>query len=472
MHRPSKGCDGQQKHYVQESSSGSVLSAEMSEESKNSGHGALPNGNSPAKKFQVIEDVIHALVAYSIPPSAATSWSGSKSVDSNRSKSSSNHLTCLVDSHNIANIGRNKDVSSLFIQDRGVNRMSDYQGLVVDEKQGMIVVECCSSICRSKMPLVEARRHFKSCHHCYTYYCCARCREIDWQYHKMTVCPVGRAASAVKSVIKKLLSDEAVHNTFSNLGRGGYLRLGRGCVVVWFSTCSEAEKFSEFGTSHLKNYPVFVSIKNINLLISRFVPNSLSAISEACNAYDTDRGLVVSISVAIDEYLLRASPAKMRHSMVHAVKKCVTISLSDIFLNSITSLDAYQDLRPTSLLLTMLPNQQYGDDLKYEDRQVIFVNILRRLESRGVSLEHQYPALYRNLINFVEKNEVVPPTTIYPTDASTGQAFVCMIAPQSDPVTSRALFDNSPSNRSSVGSFMAELEAVTSDFHRSHITDL
>lgn len=73
--------------------------------------------------------------------------------------------------------------------------------LAEDFKDEEIRVKCRNPLCTEDVNLIEARTRFKSCHHCFTYYCGKKCRLQHWEKHKEK-CIYGKVNSICKRAMR------------------------------------------------------------------------------------------------------------------------------------------------------------------------------------------------------------------------------------------------------------------------------
>lgn len=67
---------------------------------------------------------------------------------------------------------------------------------------------------------------------------------------------------------------------------------------------------------------------------------------------------------------------------------------------------------------------------RFKKTQKISVeNVQKHLRMRGISLKRQHPDIFKQLDAYIEDRtcEELTPITLYPTDATTGKSFMCII---------------------------------------------
>ena len=65
--------------------------------------------------------------------------------------------------------------------------------------------------------LEHAQQHYKSCVHCFTYYCRAECRQQHWQKHKEK-CIYARAVSTTKAILRYVFQNAQLMEHYIELG--------------------------------------------------------------------------------------------------------------------------------------------------------------------------------------------------------------------------------------------------------------
>ena len=293
---------------------------------------------------------------------------------------------------------------------------------VSDINEETIMVNCSNPNCQASTNLKSARKSYKTCHNCYTYYCSRRCRKEHWERHKER-CMYSRIRSACKHVIKRIHDSPELLEQFTSIARTGYLAKGRGCVILAFATHVKAIDFLNFGMRALESPPGFANIRELEA--ENVFGDHLSELLDMCNNYSPDLKFVIEVAiVALEDNPRRVVPRRDEP----VIKKCAKLRLSH------SRAQAPKRSDPETLILTAVPGSEFTENMEERKaREVCFINIQRRLRERGVSLRHLFPDVYRRLCAYVAHNERFAPITIYPIDGGTGKRFMCLIMPNAEP---------------------------------------
>lgn len=300
---------------------------------------------------------------------------------------------------------------------RGTERL---RNLLPDD----LLVRCGFPRCAKTVAWVEARRSFKTCHNCYTYYCSRECRRLHWDKHRRT-CMYSRVRSMCRHVILRSHDDVAVRAHLSKLARTGALTQGRGFIKLVFRNPELVERFMRHGWSALEDNPIYVAWRD--LLPMELGPEITNEVSEMCKQYNPEIKFILLAAV----YITREIPAQpVPRWEREVIAKCAKVPLRK---PGGPSGDMYGDpsLEPDTLILTAVP--PVTDMSPDKARQVCFTNIQRHLCQRGVSLKHQFPDVFDKLNSYVDSSEAFTPITIYPKDGRTGKTFMCLIMPNTEP---------------------------------------
>ncbi len=293
----------------------------------------------------------------------------------------------------------------------------------VDEDE--IIVQCRNTKCGKKTSLSQARKSYKSCHNCFTYYCGRECRKEHWERHKRK-CLFSRINSGCKHVIKKVQNSESISEELSTIARTGYLSKGRGCVMLVFQTPEQADLFLMKGLSVLTTEPNYASVKEVHE--SEVFGSQEEELVNMCKTYNPELKYVLEVAV-VTTGEVQTWPIPRRDGMT--IKKCAKVRLH----TAVTASKQNKREEPdTTLILTAVPGSEFTENMEERKaREICFINIQRKLRQRGVSLRHNYPDTYKKLCAYVADNEHFTPITLYPVDATTGKRFMCLIMPNSEP---------------------------------------
>ena len=300
---------------------------------------------------------------------------------------------------------------------------NDQSETEIDEEA--VVIQCRNTKCGRSTKLSEARKSFKTCHNCFTYYCSRDCRKEHWERHKRK-CLFSRINSGCKHIMKKVHNSDTIAEELSKIARTGYLTKGRGCVMLVFPSPLEADKFLMKGfAASQKNPANYANIKDIQDARDIFAEHEQELV-QMCKSYNPELKYVLEVAIVADQET-PTWPIPRREGPI--IKKCAKVRLH----SSAASRQAKKD-EPDTLVLTAVPGAEFTENMEEKKaREICFVNIQRQLRQKGVSLRHQYPEIYKKLCAYVADNEHFTPISLYPLDSNTGKRFMCLIMPNSEP---------------------------------------
>ena len=305
--------------------------------------------------------------------------------------------------------------------------ISDYKTSVGVSAMGQetVRVKCRNQKCGKTEELGEARKSFKTCHNCYTYYCSRECRKAHWERHKKK-CLFSKVNSICKHVMKKVHDDESLTADCTRIARAGYINKGRGCVLLVFSSHIKAEELLSQGAEASEALPVYCSIEEIQEQSSS-LGEHLFELLDMCRSYNPEIKFVLEVVVIASMGGEVQSRAPRQDGS--SIKKCTKLRLS-----TGQARQAPVKEEAETLILTAMPGIEFADAaVDRKAREVCFINIQRQLRQRGISLRHHYPEVYSKLCSYVGDGEHFTPITIFPYDKNTGKRFMCLIMPDSDP---------------------------------------
>ncbi|CAL8343100.1 unnamed protein product [Lota lota] len=289
---------------------------------------------------------------------------------------------------------------------------------------------CTNKNCKRIETLFNACLYFKSCHSCYTFYCSRNCRRDDWETHKGN-CLYGRISSMCRHMLKFCRESAEIHKAFSRLAKAGYLSRGRGVLFLGFANPGTADNFLQVGLECLLMSPTYLSLRELDGFEDN-LGEYCKELQHAGNEYDPNECFLLNVSIAVGELTAKVPSPRVQ---APTVRKYAKVSLAS---SSPDKKLFKKDSEMETLILTPPPGtpdiDQEGEEGR-KAREVCFVNIQRKLRTRGVFLRHEYPKIYTQLCEFVESNKRFTPTTIYPIDKRTGRQFMCMIMAASEPRT-------------------------------------
>lgn len=289
---------------------------------------------------------------------------------------------------------------------------------------------CSNNRCRRTETLFNACLYFKSCHSCYTYYCSRNCRREDWDIHKES-CLYGRIGSTCRHIIKHCRETVDVHKCFSRIAKVGYLSRGRGVLFLGFPNPTSSSNFLKYGLDSLPMSPTYLSLRELESFKDN-LGEYFKELQEAGKEYDPNECFILNVSIAVGDQLPEGPSPRNQAPTVRKYAKVALASFSPE--RNIPKKESDME----TLILTPPPGTADMDkegEVGRKAREVCFINIQRELRIRGVFLRHEFPQVYQQLCEFVEKNRRFTPTTIYPIDKRTGKQFMCMIMAASEPRT-------------------------------------
>ncbi|KAK8770964.1 hypothetical protein V5799_025792 [Amblyomma americanum] len=142
-----------------------------------------------------------------------------------------------------------------------------------------------------------------------------------------------------------------------------------------------------------------------------------------CDEYDPERKFVLLVAVCVTyEALTPAGTGAISREMV---VKAVKLRLSG---------PLPEDDVQTLILPVASPVTAGSNGLLPPQKQRLqgLHHVARQLEIRGVDLSASYPELYAKIRAFVDTGEMFSPVCMFPTDARTGQVFMCVVLPLAD----------------------------------------
>ena len=292
----------------------------------------------------------------------------------------------------------------------------------VDEET--IIIQCRNTKCGKSTKLSEARKSYKTCHNCFTYYCSRDCRKEHWERHKRK-CLFSRISSGCKHIVKKVQNSDTISEELSRIARTGYLTKGRGCVMLVFSSPIEADKFLMKGFQESQNPPNYANIKDVQEAAEVFGDHEQELV-QMCKSYNPELKYVLEVAIVAGQKL-PTWPIPRKDG--HLIKKCAKLRL----YSKAASKQAKKD-EPETLVLTAVPGAEFTENMEEKKaREICFVNIQRQLRQKGVSLRHHYPHVYNKLCSYVANNEHFTPISLYPVDINSAKRFMCLIMPNSEP---------------------------------------
>ncbi|XP_046547793.1 apical junction component 1 homolog [Haliotis rubra] len=282
-----------------------------------------------------------------------------------------------------------------------------------------VSVNCDNQACVNSLPLKEAKKSYKLCPYCYTYYCSRLCRKLDFEAHKQK-CHHSNVNSACKHIMVKINKDPNMQYRYSRLARLGYTSHGRGCLVLYIPDLFNAERYLHDPDSS-KFSPVFVPLKA--LTSSEKFGKMLPYVIDMCIQCNPAVKYVMHVSVGVGSALEQIPPPRSTDPLI---QKCAKLSLSPA--HDLTDLEDHNNI---TLLAASTERANDRQDTR-EAREASFMDIQRKLRHSGVNLRHEFPDSYNKLIDFVADGRTFPPQIISPVDSKSGEGFTCVIVPETE----------------------------------------
>lgn len=104
------------------------------------------------------------------------------------------------------------------------------------------LLHCRNTACSNSASLEYAQQNYKSCVHCFTYYCCAACRQQHWQKHKEK-CIYARAVSTTKAILRYIFQNTDLMEHYTELARNYTKTEQRGALQLCFMTLNDGLMF-------------------------------------------------------------------------------------------------------------------------------------------------------------------------------------------------------------------------------------
>ncbi|XP_053601875.1 nascent polypeptide-associated complex subunit alpha, muscle-specific form isoform X1 [Plodia interpunctella] len=298
-------------------------------------------------------------------------------------------------------------------------------------------MKCKYPKCTSKAPLVDAKRHYKTCHNCTTMYCSRECRRAHWEKHRKVYLH-SRASALCRQIIAAAKEDADCLHQISTIAHKGYLAQGRGVVKLFFTSPESAEKFTTHGYQYLSQ-PEYVKWTALQ-------PNEMGVelyteVVKLCKAYNPETRVILFVAVCIISEVPTKGAVKWERQMV---SRCAKLRLSKTVTAAIHEQNRRRhrrdskgtpEDRETLILISKAPALQGEKNAAtaHKFREICFRNISNELEKRGVTLKKHFPEVYSRLAAYVDgTSDRFIPMTIYPKDVTSGKSFMCIIMPDND----------------------------------------
>lgn len=315
----------------------------------------------------------------------------------------------------------NSEIQRQNIGDHGDLVLNGYCGQSSSNKaKGQrTTMKCRNSKCRYEVPIEEGRKNFKTCHHCYTYYCSKKCRSEHRPRHKQN-CLQSRLNSVCKRVLRTIHDESPLTDEFSKKAFTGLLKGGKGCLILVFESCQEAEEF--IVNPKIKDNLSYHSLTELRRISEMHDDDTgyIAKLLKTVADYNPDMKFV--LDVEIDGGMEQRHPLPRNKTTI--MREYAKFRLSDSY-----KLIPQKNGPFRPLIFTEVPSEE---STELNKRRVFFAHVQSKLFERGIRLEKDYPDIYVRLCDYVERNEHFSPVCIYPIDNRTGKEFMCLIMPDSE----------------------------------------
>ncbi|VDM03420.1 unnamed protein product [Schistocephalus solidus] len=316
-------------------------------------------------------------------------------------------------------------------------------GLERNPRDGMLYLRCNNPDCPRVGPTrADKARSWVTCPNCFTAYCSATCRQRA--PHAGDVCSFGRARLVCGRILHQLAPCQQVSLTV--LAKAGFARLGRGGIVLAFSSVQNAEFFFTYcnalpnhpgadsflpsagettatrpSPSGLMAPPIYLTLEELNELDSRvaapcrtYSPNNSFVLIVIVCAYDIQtvgNGRAVHF---FKQGRILPFPVSYQPHTTDVVRKPAFEKRGGV---SESSLGGWTPVKTTR-----------------EERELFLKRLQRTLRERGLSLRHHHADVYQKLEHFVETGEPFTEVELSFHDYIADQEVLCVIAPMKEAV--------------------------------------
>lgn len=311
-------------------------------------------------------------------------------------------------------------------------------------------MKCRYPKCDASANSSDAKKYYKSCHNCSNMYCSRECRRAHWEKHRKA-CLHSRVSSLCRQVLSTCKDDADTLHHLSLIARKGYLSQGRGVVRILFRSPESADNFIKQGFQFIGEAGY---VRWADLLPAEMGPELYSELLRLSTEYKPDSKMLVYVAICVVSEAPSSGTAPVKWER-QLVSRCAKLKLSKSILRELSAtmtIQMEQQIQPQSHnsqsnnQQEQQSNQQQNMDAliltfsttnrnHQKTRELISKNIQLILRDRGVNLRKHFPEVFQRLNSYVEgTSDRFQPVTIYPRDAITGKAFICIIMPNNTDV--------------------------------------
>ncbi|KAL7060217.1 hypothetical protein AAHC03_09453 [Spirometra sp. Aus1] len=322
-------------------------------------------------------------------------------------------------------------------------------GLERNPKDGMLYLRCNNPDCPRVGPTrADKARSWVTCPNCFTAYCSATCRQHA--PHGGDVCSFGRARLVCGRILHQLAPCQQVSLTV--LAKAGFARLGRGGIVLAFSSVQNAEFFltrcnalpnhpgadsflpadgetaaTRPSPSGLMAPPIYLTLEELNELDSR--------VAVPCRTYSPHSSFVLIVIVcAYDIQTVGNGRAVHFFKQGRILPFPVAAASYQPHTTEVVRKPAFEkNLGRGGVAETSLGGWTPTKTTR-EERELFLKRLQRTLRERGLSLRHHHAEVYHKLEHFVQTGEPFSEVEISFHDYIADQEVVCVIGPMKEAV--------------------------------------
>ena len=272
-------------------------------------------------------------------------------------------------------------------------------------------VLCGNPPCSKQQIMVGYERSkFVSCQSCFTCYCSRTCRRTHWKEHKHT-CFYGQVSSYIRSLIRRCEKDPNFNGHLKGLAVESFNIFGRGCLMINFSSPTEAKLALVSKTTIIAASPIYTCIDNIK----RDNRQSL-VLQQTLQDYDPEQEFVLNITIGVSK------KERSTRNKKSTVVKCARISILS------ENMTVYCDSLSYLIRTFSLPKES-GDAVlsDIDARRFYCREVSFSLKRCGVRLKLDYPDAYEKLCQYVERDVLFLPLVLY--GQRDGRNYKCMLYP-------------------------------------------